>query len=309
MPQPTSYQDKEAISDLVDNECEAAVGNSDTEIGTRDKPAKRLYQWEATDDDTEDLNQDGYQLVQSKKKSKNSLRAQELTEMDREDSNITQTTYRLSFPAARQNDVAGRCSEQTPQPLRTSQTDVQVNHGNDEILRYHEVFDGDWSFLQRQNYNTHENHARKQNDQSVYQKLPHVSGHEFYQRPSISNMGREKPSTRLKGTKEASHCHVGGRSSSVLPEIRFCKIERYVDKPAFCGNCQKWENRVWGCDGIKTCGFCCQHHNTSVCKEKIQTGEQLEHKCPNCSQEHKAWSFKCPMRSRISLDPREEIIT
>ena len=72
--------------------------------------------------------------------------------------------------------------------------------------------------------------------------------------------------------------------------FRPCKVEKYVGKPAFCGNCQKWGHRVWECDGITKCGFCSERHDTSICKEKLEKKEQITYKCPNCSGTYNAVS-------------------
>ncbi|MPC78262.1 hypothetical protein E2C01_072747 [Portunus trituberculatus] len=103
MPHPYSCQDAEANSDIIDNECEDAEVNSDTRTGTQYKPGKRLYQWEMSND-TEDVTQDGFQLVQTKKKSKNSVSVvksasvQEMMNKESQESNAAQATHRLSFP-------------------------------------------------------------------------------------------------------------------------------------------------------------------------------------------------------------------
>ena len=321
MPHPTSYQDRETISGGADNECEAAVVNSDTQTGIRDRSAKRLYQWEATDDDTEEMTQDGFQLVQSKKKSKNSVRAhksasaQESTEMDRQDNYVTQTTYRLSFPkgvSPRDRmmwlaDVANKHRNLSVHPKPTSKSIMAVTKDHDTMKFLTEIghsYNGKTITLTRI---TQENKMTKVfiKNYPTCLDTSYIEDH-----PSVIWAKRNI----RRGTKEPRKQVIAIWEGEVpayleLPGIRSCKIERYVGKPAFCGNCQKWGHRVWECDGIKTCGFCSQHHDTTVCKEKIQAGEQLEHKCPNCSQEHNAWSFKCPLRPRTSLDPREEIIT
>ncbi|MPC39524.1 hypothetical protein E2C01_033061 [Portunus trituberculatus] len=55
-------------------------------------------------DDTEDVIQDGFQLVQTKKKSKNSVSVvksasvQEMTNMESQESDAAQATHRLSLP-------------------------------------------------------------------------------------------------------------------------------------------------------------------------------------------------------------------
>lgn len=81
-----------------------------------------------------------------------------------------------------------------------------------------------------------------------------------------------------------------------FPGMRPCKVERYVGKPAFCGNCQKWGHRVWQCDGRTKCGFCAGNHDSKLCREKIDSGENITPRCPNCYQEHNAWSLRCPLR-------------
>ena len=81
-----------------------------------------------------------------------------------------------------------------------------------------------------------------------------------------------------------------------FPGMRPCKVERYVGKPAFCGNCQKWGHRMWQCDGRTKGGFCAGNHDTKLYKEKIDSGEKITSKCPNCYQEHNAWSLRCLQR-------------
>lgn len=81
-----------------------------------------------------------------------------------------------------------------------------------------------------------------------------------------------------------------------LPGVRACKVDRFVGKPAFCGNCQRWGHKVWQCDNRVKCGFCSGGHDTKLCKERIQQGEKVVPRCSNCYQEHNAWSPRCPMR-------------
>lgn len=93
-----------------------------------------------------------------------------------------------------------------------------------------------------------------------------------------------------------------------LPGIKSCKIERYVGKPTFCGKCQRWGHRQWQCDSGRTiCGFCSGQHDTSVCKGKLQKGEEVTHCCPNCSGPHNAWSWRCPKRPGSTLHLEGEI--
>ncbi|XP_063855997.1 mucin-2-like [Scylla paramamosain] len=80
-------------------------------------------------------------------------------------------------------------------------------------------------------------------------------------------------------------------STLLFPGMRPCRVERYVGKPTFCGNWQKWGHRVWQCDGKTRCGFCAGNHDSKLCREKID-----KPKCPNSYQEHCAWSFRFPLR-------------
>lgn len=91
-----------------------------------------------------------------------------------------------------------------------------------------------------------------------------------------------------------------------LPGVRPCRVERFVGKPAFCGDCQRWGHKAWQCDDKVRCGFCSGGHNTKLCKDRISKGEKIVPRCPNCYQEHNAWSPRCPKRpdsGRLNNDP------
>ncbi|MPC94645.1 hypothetical protein E2C01_089823 [Portunus trituberculatus] len=64
-----------------------------------------------------------------------------------------------------------------------------------------------------------------------------------------------------------------------FPGMRPCKVERYVGKPTFCGNCQKWGHRVWQCDGKTKCGFCAGNHDSKLCWKKIDNGDEVTLRC------------------------------
>ena len=114
----------------------------------------------------------------------------------------------------------------------------------------------------------------------------------------MCSLGREKHTQGHASSKEPSARFVERRTTASLQlqGIQPCKVEIYVGKPAFCGNCQKWGHRVWQCDGRTRRGFCSGNHDTRACKEKIEKGERITPRCPNCYQEHNAWSVRCPLR-------------
>lgn len=56
------------------------------------------------------------------------------------------------------------------------------------------------------------------------------------------------------------------------------------------------DTEFWQCVGKTKCGFCSGNHDTKYCKEIIESRNCVTPRCPNCYQEHNAWSIRCPLR-------------
>ena len=83
----------------------------------------------------------------------------------------------------------------------------------------------------------------------------------------------------------------------------------YHPEPLRCFNCQKFWHHKSACRSIAKCAVYSGRHETSRCIEKHRAGEQTHLRCPNCRQNHPAWSRRCPERLdriKASLPPEPE---
>ena len=73
-------------------------------------------------------------------------------------------------------------------------------------------------------------------------------------------------------------------------------IKPYYPEPLRCYNCQKFGHHKSACKAPEKCAVCSGRHATATCITKHKTGEDTHPRCPNCKQEHPAWSRRCPAR-------------
>ena len=70
----------------------------------------------------------------------------------------------------------------------------------------------------------------------------------------------------------------------------------YYPEPLRCYNCQKYGHHKSACTANARCAVCSGRHNTAVCIAKHKEGIETFPRCPNCREQHPAWSRRCPVR-------------
>ena len=83
----------------------------------------------------------------------------------------------------------------------------------------------------------------------------------------------------------------------------------YYPEPLRCFNCQRYGHHKSDCNAPSKCAVCSGRHETDMCINKHKSGEETFPKCPNCKQQHPAWSRRCPARlNRIQAAlPKEQV--
>ena len=288
-----------AIATLRDD---TSVHSGDTNSNSS-KSVKRSLSWEMAD--AEEV-ADGYTLVQrgNKKSKQGANPGTSAIQEECRQSNPTppQETYRLSFPkgvtprdrAIWLADVAHRHRNLSVQPRLTAKSIIAVTRDLDTVKFLTEIGHPYKNTTMRLIKITEDNKQTK----VVIRNYPSYMPLEYIEDlPSVLWIERDTRRDNRAPRNQVFALWQGELPTTLqFPGMRPCKVERYVGKPPFCGNCQKWGHRVWQCDGRTKCGFCAGNHDTKLCKEKIDNGEKITPKCPNCYQQHNAWSLRCPQR-------------
>ena len=71
------------------------------------------------------------------------------------------------------------------------------------------------------------------------------------------------------------------------------KVEEYIPKPTLCGKCSRWNHKMTEYTRPPRCRYCAGEHFSTICFEKISSGNQVVPKCANCNGQHNASSIKC----------------
>lgn len=257
---------------------------------------------------------DGFQLVNNNKKKSKTAGNQEAGASQSSCQQPKDTCYRLHFPKGVSPanrmiwlaEVADKHRNLSVTPRLTAKTVIAVTKDKDTVKFLTEIghpYDGG---IMKLTEITSENQRTKLMIRNYPSFLPLTFIENL---PSVIKAERNFHRDTKTPRNQVTVLWEGEPPTQLhLPGIRPLKMERYVGKPTFCGKCQGWGHRAWECDKKERCGFCAESHDTKVCKEKLTAGEAIVSKCPNCSQEHHAWSPKCPMRP-VTTFPRDKPTT
>jgi len=75
-------------------------------------------------------------------------------------------------------------------------------------------------------------------------------------------------------------------------------LRPYSPEPLRCFRCQRFGHHQASCDRPQVCGMCSGPHQTEGCLAKYKARQEVQPRCPNCSQAHHAWNKTCPARLR-----------
>ena len=136
-----------------------------------------------------------------------------------------------------------------------------------------------------------------------------IPGSELAKHEKIANVERMR-NKEGQETKAMLCSFIGDRPDTINLGIwGTFKVRVYHPEPLRCFNCQKFWHHKSECRSNAKCAVCSGRHETSRCIEKHKAGEQTHLRCPNCKQNHPAWSRRCPERLdriKASLPPEPE---
>lgn len=304
MPDSSENQNVQPDSARTISEC----SDSDATNLQHSKSAKRQRgTWEA-DDNMED--NDGFTLVENNRKKSKNIKKQEPSTSQSPCQQQTRDTFRLAFPkgvSPRDRmvwlaEVADKHRNLSVVPRATSKTLIAVTHDKDTVKFLTEIGYPYKEGVMKLTEITSDNQRTK----LIILNYPSCLPLTFIENlPSVLRAERNYHRDTQEPRNQVTMIWEGEPPTKLqLPGIRTLKVEKFIGKPTFCGKCQEWGHHVWECDKKVRCGFCSENHDTKICKEKLIKGETIVSKCPNCSQEHNAWSFKCPMKPIINR-PRD----
>ena len=136
-----------------------------------------------------------------------------------------------------------------------------------------------------------------------------IPGSELAKHERIANVERMR-NKEGQETKAMLCSFIGDRPDTInLGMWGTFKVRVYHPEPLRCFNCQKFWHHKSECLSNAKCAVCSGRHETSICIAKHKAGEQTHPRCPNCKQNHPAWSRRCPERLdriKASLPPEPE---